>query len=85
MTIVSSFAYAVGTRATVIVRFAGVVIAFWFILSMTMFVIYEKPAFIQDVTKYWFGAIAYVILVVLQGIYNRKHFGVMLGVRDFDF
>ncbi len=84
MTVVSSFAYGVGTRSRVIVRCAGAVVVLWFLFSMTMFIIFEKPAFLQDVRRYWFGAAACAILLVLQAIYDRKHVGAMLGLCDLD-
>ena len=82
MTIVSSLAYGiVGIKSAVVVRCVSVVVVLWFLLSLTMFMTFEKPAIIEDVAKYWIGAIVSVALVVLQGIYNRKSFLVMLGAE----
>lgn len=84
MTVTSSLAYGVGTKATVVVRVAGAVIVLWFLFSMTMFVVFEKPTLIQDADRHWFGALACVVLIALQGFYNKSHFGAMIGLCDLD-
>ena len=83
MTVVSSLACGPGTRPSVIFRCASAVLVLLFFLLMAG-LISREPAFLQDASSYWRGAITSVILVVLQAIYDRRHFGAMLGLCNVE-
>jgi hypothetical protein len=85
MAIVSALACANRSRPGVITRAGGAFFVLLFLFMVTMFIVEEKPRILEDVTKYWFGAVISVVLIGLQGTYDRRHFGIMLGVRDSEW
>jgi hypothetical protein len=79
MTIVSALAYGViGKKSAFAMRGISVLVVLLFVLSQILFIVFEKPHLVQDITRYWTGAIASTCFIVLQGRCNRKNFRVLI-------
>ncbi len=83
MTIVSALAYGtVGNRSMLAMRCISGVVVLWFLLSVVLFTVFEKPDLVGDIAKYWVGAILSPVLVALQGLYNRRNFTLLFRGRN---
>jgi hypothetical protein len=83
LTIVAPLAYGI-RRFAVVVRTVGGVFVAWFLYLAVLFLVDRKPPILDDIIKYWFGAILSMTLIVLQFLYNKHNFLLLLGMRrDF--
>jgi len=82
MTAITSLVCGLGTRAVVTVKCVSAVIALWFLVSMVMFLVIEKPDICGDVGKYWIGAAISAGVIVLQLMYNRQKLGMLFRSKE---
>ena len=82
MAIVSALSYGmVGRRSTLAMRCIGATVVLFFGLSLTLFLLFQKPNLTQDIARYWIGATLPVLLVGFQGFCNRRNLALLLFGR----